>query len=317
MKKYLNKYILTLCVCVTLLGTKQSNAQTSTIKYNSHVTDALGLPNTNAIAGTAGVGATLSDTFKERLDDVFAVVVAAGADAEANNSELLAFQVGDKTVFNIRVQDGKIDVRRRIGDISASYIIYDSLFHFRNLFTIIVSPNYIAIMVDEEGAKWNIAPVLFGLNSNEGTDKYSAGVGSHVTPFFDAGGGVGRLRSTYDHTIYPMTDAYDTYAEIQAWLDDPAQQARAANAKTSVSKALPVSELEEEVSVDFYAYPNPSSEYITIQGAEAQETLFIYDVLGNKILETVEKEINVSTYSPGLYFVKKGSSKNVLKFVKQ
>ncbi|MEP5601876.1 MAG: T9SS type A sorting domain-containing protein, partial [Algibacter sp.] len=60
-----------------------------------------------------------------------------------------------------------------------------------------------------------------------------------------------------------------------------------------------------------------SSEYITIQGVENKETLFIYDVLGNKILETVEKQINVSTYSPGLYFVKKGSSKKVLKFVKQ
>ncbi|MEP5603264.1 MAG: hypothetical protein ABJL44_19795, partial [Algibacter sp.] len=239
---------------------KQANAQIGSIKYNSHVTDALGLPNTNAIAGTAGVGTVLSDTFKERLDDVFAVVVAAGADAESEKTDLLAFQVGDKTVFNIHIEDGKIDVRRRIGEVSASYIIYDELFYFRNLFTFLISPNYIAIMVDEDGAKWNIAPVLFGLNSNEGTDQYSAGMGSHVTPFFDAGGGNGMVRSNHAYTIYPMTDEYDTYAEIQAWLDDPAQQARAANAKTPVSKALPVSELEEEASVDFYAYPNPSSE---------------------------------------------------------
>lgn len=320
MKKNIN--LLAVCVCITLLWVKEINAQIDGggIKLNSHVTEALSLPNTNAIIGSRGVGAVLPDSFKERLDDVFVVVIAAGGDAQTNDADLLAFQVGDKAVFNIRIEGGQIDVRRRIGDAWASYIIYDEVFYFRNLFTFIISPNYIAIMVDEEGAKWNIAPVLFGLNSNDGTDQFSAGKGSHVTPFFDIDSEeTGLIRSVYDHTIYPMTAEYDTYAEIQLWLDDPAQKDRSVNALVAdISEFVtPNAALETSIDDKLIIYPNPSSEFVMIQGLEENEIVYIYDMLGNKILKTKEKQINVSTYNQGIYFVKSESGKNVLKFVKQ
>lgn len=327
MKNIINLFVLS--VCLTFVHVKRVNAQEieGSLKYNSTVTDALGLSNVSAIAGTRGSGTVLSDVFKEKLDDVFVVVVPAGSTAqEDNDTELLGFQVGDKTVFDIRIQDGKINVRRLIGDNWASYIIYDEVFYFRNIFTFIISANYIAIMVDEEGAKWNIAPVLFGLNSNDGTDQYSAGMGSHETPYFNSNSSQeGMVRSVYDFTIYPMTDEYDTYAEIQTWLNDPTQKDLSVNAKRESETAenvilapmSEVSEFIEEADVDFYIYPNPSSESIALLGLEANEIVLIYDMIGNKIMETKEKQINVSTFSQGIYIIKSISGKNVLKFVKQ
>ena len=48
-------------------------------------------------------------------------------------------------------------------------------------------------------------------------------------------------------------------------------------------------------------YPNPTDRYITVNYDGLKE---IYTILGEKLLETYENKINVSTLAKGMYFVK-------------
>mgnify|MGYP006140835085 FL=1 len=61
-----------------------------------------------------------------------------------------------------------------------------------------------------------------------------------------------------------------------------------------------------------YLYPNPVSDYLTV---DLDKEKIIFNVMGERILKTKEKYIDVSIFSSGIYFVKVGSQ--VLRFVKE
>ncbi|MEP4910737.1 MAG: sialate O-acetylesterase [Algibacter sp.] len=91
------------------------------------------------------------------------------------------------------------------------------------------------------------------------------------------------------------------------------------SASSSSSKASSPSKdfKGEALKFDTMVYPNPSSEVIKIKGLESNETLFIYDILGIKVLETTDKEVDISTFSNGVYFIKTEGRESVLKFIKK
>ena len=62
-------------------------------------------------------------------------------------------------------------------------------------------------------------------------------------------------------------------------------------------------------------YPNPTNSIIKISGINPHEEIKIYDVLGNEILKSMQKEIDVSSLPSGMYYLKIGNGTQ--KFVKQ
>ena len=65
----------------------------------------------------------------------------------------------------------------------------------------------------------------------------------------------------------------------------------------------------------FSIFPNPTTDYITIETDNENNNIEIYDLMGIKQLEMpYSKRIDVSALSSGVYFVKCGSK--VIKFVK-
>lgn len=72
---------------------------------------------------------------------------------------------------------------------------------------------------------------------------------------------------------------------------------------TTVVEPLSVSEstLSNEVSI----YPNPTSEILSINASEGVvvESAMVYSILGEQLVVSSEKNINVSTLSEGIYFI--------------
>ncbi|MDC8003966.1 T9SS type A sorting domain-containing protein [Aureisphaera galaxeae] len=69
--------------------------------------------------------------------------------------------------------------------------------------------------------------------------------------------------------------------------------------------------IDENTISKIVLYPNPVSETLYLGGDNPYETLFIYSIQGNLLMETKKTEIDVSTLTSGVYFVKafgKGTS---------
>lgn len=67
-------------------------------------------------------------------------------------------------------------------------------------------------------------------------------------------------------------------------------------------------------------YPNPSSDKVIISSIDKVNSIFIYNNNGQKVIETSNKEINVSNLSSGIYVLKVFDVNNVatiIKLVKQ
>ena len=71
----------------------------------------------------------------------------------------------------------------------------------------------------------------------------------------------------------------------------------------------------------FSVYPNPVSELLTISIDENVlfEKAVVYSLLGEKLLETSEKNINVSSLATGLYFIQLSVDGNTVtkQFIKE
>ncbi len=68
----------------------------------------------------------------------------------------------------------------------------------------------------------------------------------------------------------------------------------------STSGTLDVYELELDALI---IYPNPTASYITIKSNKNLKTQ-VYNLLGEKISETLSKSIDLTLYSPGIYILK-------------
>lgn len=80
------------------------------------------------------------------------------------------------------------------------------------------------------------------------------------------------------------------------------------SAQAQESKSSASSKTQEPIIEGLTIYPNPTNSgkiYITTKSS-LDKKIEIFNVLGKKVLETVitSKEVNVSTLSPGVYFIK-------------
>ena len=67
----------------------------------------------------------------------------------------------------------------------------------------------------------------------------------------------------------------------------------------------------EEIRESFDVYPNPSSDIIYIENKK-QEEIFIYNSLGDRVLNTKEEYINIEQFPVGIYVIKKGNKTSQL-----
>jgi hypothetical protein len=63
-------------------------------------------------------------------------------------------------------------------------------------------------------------------------------------------------------------------------------------------------EIDKIENFDFNIYPNPTTGIIKIDAEFEIKNIKIFDILGKLIIETAEKEIDLSSYSKGIYLVK-------------
>ncbi len=71
---------------------------------------------------------------------------------------------------------------------------------------------------------------------------------------------------------------------------------------------------------DMRIYPNPTTGRIEVQTAEEDITIHIYDVLGNRVLSTQERYLDLSGYASGVYIMnieKEGEMLHVEKIIKK
>ena len=59
-----------------------------------------------------------------------------------------------------------------------------------------------------------------------------------------------------------------------------------------------------EVEYDFFLFPNPVSDYLTITSNTSFESVSIYDSFGKMLLKTNEKNIFLGHFSKGYYFIR-------------
>lgn len=59
-----------------------------------------------------------------------------------------------------------------------------------------------------------------------------------------------------------------------------------------------------EVEYDFFLFPNPVSDYLTITSNTSFESVSIYDTFGKMLLKTNEKNIFLGHFSKGYYFIR-------------
>ena len=59
--------------------------------------------------------------------------------------------------------------------------------------------------------------------------------------------------------------------------------------------------------IPFSIYPNPTATILTIQSTTQNSQYTIYDLIGDEILHTQQKQIDISTLSNGIYFIRVGN----------
>jgi hypothetical protein len=71
---------------------------------------------------------------------------------------------------------------------------------------------------------------------------------------------------------------------------------------------------------EFKVFPNPASDQVRIQPASQVRQVTVYNLQGQGVFETPSPELDVSSFSSGIYFLHvtgRDGTKNVLKLVKQ
>ena len=78
--------------------------------------------------------------------------------------------------------------------------------------------------------------------------------------------------------------------------------------------------LGESILSNLKLYPNPTSNYLSIQGNDNPVTISIYNVLGKKVISAKNtNKIDVKELSNGIYIIriKEGLKEVIKKFIKE
>jgi hypothetical protein len=70
----------------------------------------------------------------------------------------------------------------------------------------------------------------------------------------------------------------------------------------------------ELTQANFKIYPNPAPDWITLQYTGDPQAVFIFNSLGQQVLQSTEREINLAHLEAGIYFIQSGTG--VQRFVK-
>lgn len=135
-----------------------------------------------------------------------------------------------------------------------------------------------------------------------------------ATPLSDEWSGTGTM-CIYNNDIY-VTGFKGNYPDLDAYIWKNGELTTLATGGYNYGNCIVVFDGEtgiEENQAAFAAYPNPSNNFITIEGIEFNEAA-IYNNMGQLVLTTKEKKIDVSALASGLYLLRldRTSSKNIV-----
>ncbi len=71
----------------------------------------------------------------------------------------------------------------------------------------------------------------------------------------------------------------------------------------------PATAVINATSSNIRIYPNPASDYVIIESADAIDQVIVYNMLGNEVMRSETSRINVDALSPGIYTIKVISDK--------
>lgn len=149
----------------------------------------------------------------------------------------------------------------------------------------------------------------FGFDFDSHGNLYIADEGNAAIRKIDTNGIITTILNLSDGLSTPYDIAIDNFDNI--YIDDPGKNVvYKANLNTLSIKAVNMP------NAAFSIYPNPAGSRLNIKDLMQNEVeINIIDVLGNVLLSTKEKEIDISNLRSGVYFVRIGNS--VQKFVKE
>ena len=92
--------------------------------------------------------------------------------------------------------------------------------------------------------------------------------------------------------------------------------------KSITAAASSVLNIDTNDILNIKTYPNPTENFINLSVNHSNYSIYIYDILGGKILETFEtKKIDISNLETGTYFIKitnlNNNSAKAIKFLKK
>jgi hypothetical protein len=119
--------------------------------------------------------------------------------------------------------------------------------------------------------------------------------------------------STGNYGVFYLGSLFGSGSEYKGYVDDLKIYNYAISAADVTalftSTTLATSE-NTNTTKDISIYPNPAKDFVNIQSEKRVQTIEIYNMAGQKVLETKETKINTSNLKPGVYMVKIKDVKN-------
>ncbi|MCO6173637.1 T9SS type A sorting domain-containing protein [Flavobacterium sp. NRK F10] len=191
-----------------------------------------------------------------------------------------------------------------LGSLENNVDVYNSIFYNNYYNSSIVSDNVFDNSKISEGIYGDldidncIAPTIYPYTSNIDADAFNISTAnpnldaeykptSTSTAVIDQG-----TNSFYNSGLFGTLDASGNPRFVNTTIDLGAYEYNATLSSSSFS------------TNDFKLYPNPVTDFFTIDANEAIEKVEVYNLTGAKVMETNQTQVNISSLSAGLYLVK-------------
>lgn len=160
--------------------------------------------------------------------------------------------------------------------------------------------------------------VAIGLPASYNGCASGIGVGSGFVEYEDVVTAVQYIRGERSRPSgwsYRMLDSYPNIGGLMTWsINKDRSNCRGAwryarNFRVAFPEVITSTLDIESTTSDLSVFPNPTSDYITLENHDEQVDILIYNVLGNQVLTSNEKTIDVSDLASGSYFIINGAHK--------
>ena len=216
---------------------------------------------------------------------------------------------------------------------------FDNMWNVDQLYTMTVMADRVEILIqDMQGAAWQnserisyyyftenvmlVSSIVYELWQNNDwvtTSRqvyhYENGVYTSIDVESKAGGGAWELfgRATFDyengnavHGLYQINDEgtwVDNMFDFQMSYNNNEDILEIVASEVSVAYLDLLGVAENKVTSRFGVYPNPAKDLVTVSG-EGFEKAEIYNLAGQKVMETTQTSIDVKALSTGIYMMK-------------